>query len=160
MPKTHPHAEATYRVIAFEDGSFAVEVTIPDTNPTTVRPFKTEADAEAWIVEHQRRVTTQSQPVPSGHITDILNGRRSVTPIPRCGSAAISATARNSGSTCKANMILRSSSASGAQRSRSGCGQQARPDSSGCGAAYAPSIVLGGFEVTSGPASGASSNRN
>jgi len=98
--------------------------------------------------------------VPSGHITDILNGRRSVTPIPRCGSAAISATARNSGSTCKANMILRSSSASGAQRSRSGCGQQARPDSSGCGAAYAPSIVLGGFEVTSGPASGASSNRN
>jgi hypothetical protein len=62
MPKTHPHAEATYRVIAFEDGSFAVEVAIPDTNPTTVRPFKTSADAEAWITEHQRRVTTQSQP--------------------------------------------------------------------------------------------------
>ena len=62
MPKTHPHAEATYRVIAFEDGSFAVEVTIPDTNPTTVRPFKTEADAEAWIVEHQRRIQSQMQP--------------------------------------------------------------------------------------------------
>ena len=62
MPKTHPHAEATYRVVAFEDGSFAVEVAIPDTNPTTVRPFKSEADAEAWIAEHQRRIQSQMQP--------------------------------------------------------------------------------------------------
>jgi hypothetical protein len=62
MPKTHPHAEATYRVIALEDGSFGVEVSIPDTSPTKVSPFKSEADAEAWIAEHRRRVSAQTQP--------------------------------------------------------------------------------------------------
>ena len=61
MPKTHPHAEAAYRVIPFDDGRFAVEVTIPDSSPTKVSPFATEADAEAWIAEHQRRVQTQAQ---------------------------------------------------------------------------------------------------
>ena len=61
MPKTHPHAEATYRVIAFDDGSFGVEITIPDSPPTKVSKFKTEADAEAWITEHQRRVQSQTQ---------------------------------------------------------------------------------------------------
>jgi len=60
MPKMHPHAEATYRVIAFGEGSFGVEVTIPDSHPTTVRPFVTEDDAAAWIVEHQRRVEAQA----------------------------------------------------------------------------------------------------
>jgi hypothetical protein len=63
MLKTHPHAAATYRVIALEDGSFGVEVSIPESHPTTVRSFPTEADAEAWIVEHRRRVQSQS---PSG----------------------------------------------------------------------------------------------
>ena len=61
MPKTHPHAEATYRIIPFDDGSFGVEVSIPDSNPTTVSMFKSEADAEAWIAEHQRRVQSQTQ---------------------------------------------------------------------------------------------------
>jgi hypothetical protein len=61
MPKTHPHAEATYRVVALDDGSFGVEVSIPDSHPTRVSPFKTESDAEAWIAEHQRRVQTQAQ---------------------------------------------------------------------------------------------------
>jgi hypothetical protein len=61
MQKTHPHAEASYRVIPFADGSFGIEITIPDSYPTTVSKFKTEADAEAWIVEHQRRVQSQTQ---------------------------------------------------------------------------------------------------
>jgi hypothetical protein len=61
MLRTHPHAEATYRIIAFDNGSFGVEVSIPDTHPTRVTPFKTEADAEAWIAEHQRRVQSQTQ---------------------------------------------------------------------------------------------------
>ena len=61
MPKIHPHAEATYRVIALENGAFGVEVSIPDSNPTTVSMFKTEADAEAWIAEHRRRVESQAQ---------------------------------------------------------------------------------------------------
>jgi hypothetical protein len=61
LPKIHPHAEATYRVIPFDNGSFAVEVSIPDSNPTRVSMFKTEADAEAWIAEHRRRVESQTQ---------------------------------------------------------------------------------------------------
>ena len=61
MPKTHPHEEATYRVIPFDGGGFAVEVKIPDSHPTKVSPFATEAAAEEWIADHRRRVETQSQ---------------------------------------------------------------------------------------------------
>ena len=61
MLRTHPHAAATYRVIALEDGSFGVEVNIPDSHPTVVKSFATEADAEAWIAAHQHRVQTQAQ---------------------------------------------------------------------------------------------------
>ena len=61
MPKTHPHAEATYRVIPFDNGAFGVEVSSPDSHPTRVSMFKTEADAEAWIAEHRRRVESQTQ---------------------------------------------------------------------------------------------------
>lgn len=61
MQKTHPHAEATYRVIPLDDGSFGVEVNIPETYPTTVSKFATEADAEAWITEHQRRAQSQTR---------------------------------------------------------------------------------------------------
>lgn len=61
MPKIHPHAEATYRVIPLEDGSFAVEVSIPENFPTTVKPFGTETDAEAWITEHRERVQSENQ---------------------------------------------------------------------------------------------------
>jgi hypothetical protein len=60
MPRTHPHAEATYRVIAIDNGAFGVEVSIPDSHPTKVSMFKTEADAEAWIAEHRRRVQSQT----------------------------------------------------------------------------------------------------
>jgi hypothetical protein len=60
MPKTHPHAEATYRVMPLDDGSFGVEVRIPDSQPTTVRPFASERDAEAWIADHRRRVQAQT----------------------------------------------------------------------------------------------------
>ncbi len=60
MPKTHPHAEATYRVIPLDDGSFGVEVTIPGSHHTRVSMFKTEADAETWIDEHRARVSAQT----------------------------------------------------------------------------------------------------
>jgi hypothetical protein len=62
MAQTHPHAEATYRVIALGDGAFAVEVTIPESYPAKVSTFATEADAEAWIAEHRRRVQSESEP--------------------------------------------------------------------------------------------------
>lgn len=61
MPKSHPHDEASYRVIPFEDARFAVEVSIPGSHPTRVSPFDTEADAEAWIEKHRLQVQTQSQ---------------------------------------------------------------------------------------------------
>jgi hypothetical protein len=60
MPRTHPHAEATYRVIRFDDGSFGVEVSIPGSHPTRISIFRTEADAETWIDEHRRRVSAQT----------------------------------------------------------------------------------------------------
>ena len=55
----HPHADAAYRVIRLGDGVFGVEVTIPETNPTTVSAFASEAAAEDWIARH--RVQVQSQ---------------------------------------------------------------------------------------------------
>jgi hypothetical protein len=62
MELAHPHAEATYRVIASGDGTFTVEVSIPGTYPAKVSRLPRKPDAEAWIVEHQRRVQAQSQP--------------------------------------------------------------------------------------------------
>jgi hypothetical protein len=59
--KSHPHAEAIYRVIPAAAGKFAVEVSIPGTYPTKVTPFSTEADAEAWIAEHRRRVQSEER---------------------------------------------------------------------------------------------------
>jgi hypothetical protein len=56
MARTHPHAEATYTVVPFEDGTFGVQVAIPETYPTTVRPFPSEAEAEAWIAKHKIQV--------------------------------------------------------------------------------------------------------
>ena len=57
MPKIHPHAEASYRVLPLNDGSFGVEVTIPDSHPTTVTKFDSLEAAEAWISAHRDRVT-------------------------------------------------------------------------------------------------------
>jgi hypothetical protein len=61
MPKTHPHAEASYRVLTLDDGSFGVEVSIPDSHPTTITKFDSQNAAEAWISAHQDRVQNQSQ---------------------------------------------------------------------------------------------------
>ncbi|HEY2423811.1 MAG TPA: hypothetical protein VGH55_06885 [Chthoniobacterales bacterium] len=42
--RTHPHAEATYRVVPYADGAFSVEVDVPESYPTRVSPFATKAD--------------------------------------------------------------------------------------------------------------------
>lgn len=60
MARTHPHAEASYRVVPLADGSFGVEVKIPDSYPTTVSSFTSEAEAEAWIAKHKSRVEAES----------------------------------------------------------------------------------------------------
>lgn len=59
MAKTHPHAEATYRVVPLNGGYFGVEVAIPETHPTTVSKFATEAQAEEWITQHKSRVQAE-----------------------------------------------------------------------------------------------------
>jgi len=59
--RTHPHAEAIYSVVPLANGTFSVQVVIPESYPTTVSPFATEADAEAWIGEHQRRVQSENE---------------------------------------------------------------------------------------------------
>jgi hypothetical protein len=41
------------------DGSFGVEVSIPDSYPTTVSRFSFEEEAAAWIVKHRRLVESQ-----------------------------------------------------------------------------------------------------
>jgi hypothetical protein len=56
MEQRHPHSDATYRVVPRHDRTFGVEVTIPETHPTTVTSFATAADAEAWIAAHKQRV--------------------------------------------------------------------------------------------------------
>jgi hypothetical protein len=56
MAKLHPHAEAIYRVVPLVDETFGVEVVVPDTHPTHVRGFATEAEAEAWIAGHKLHV--------------------------------------------------------------------------------------------------------
>jgi hypothetical protein len=60
--RTHPYAEATYRVIRLSGGAFGVEVKIPESFPATVSSFDTEAAAEAWIVRNKQRVIEQSEP--------------------------------------------------------------------------------------------------
>ncbi|MBV9860208.1 MAG: hypothetical protein JO038_08925 [Alphaproteobacteria bacterium] len=57
--RTHPHAEAAYRVFRTPDGAFAIEVTIPDSYPTTVRSFATEEAAEEWIARSRERVAAE-----------------------------------------------------------------------------------------------------
>jgi hypothetical protein len=58
--RIHPHAEATYRVIPLLDGGFGVEVVIPNTYPTTVSRFATEAAAEEWIAQKKKQVETEA----------------------------------------------------------------------------------------------------
>jgi hypothetical protein len=59
--RTHPHAEATYRVVPLSGGIFAVEVSIPDRSPTKVSPFNSEAAAEEWITRTKQRVVSEGE---------------------------------------------------------------------------------------------------
>jgi len=58
--RSHPYAEATYRVVRLAGGAYGVEVKIPESNPATVSSFETEAAAEAWIARNKQRVIEQS----------------------------------------------------------------------------------------------------
>jgi hypothetical protein len=57
----HPHADATYRVVSHSSSGYAVEVTIPASQPTMVTSFATVGDAETWIARHRARVAESTQ---------------------------------------------------------------------------------------------------
>ena len=60
MVQPHPHAGATYKVIARE-GAFEVEVTVPMTaTRVTITGLQTQADAERWIDRHQAAIAAGS----------------------------------------------------------------------------------------------------
>jgi hypothetical protein len=56
MPYEHPHVQASYRIVAREDMTFAVEVSVPGTSPTMISGLSTEAKAEEWITRHKAQV--------------------------------------------------------------------------------------------------------
>ena len=56
----HPHADAQYRVYRLDDGSFGVEVSLPEALPTKITSFPTRAAANQWIAEHKKTVKEQS----------------------------------------------------------------------------------------------------
>ena len=63
-------------MIPLDDGSFGVEVSIPETYPAKVSPFATEADAEARIAEHRRRIQSESQPSQWFRSSSNIGGNR------------------------------------------------------------------------------------
>ena len=60
MDRTHPHTDATYRILQQEDESFAVEVAIPGSYPTMVKSFASTAAAEGWIARHKEGVANNT----------------------------------------------------------------------------------------------------
>ena len=56
MEEKHPHSNAVYKIVAQTDKTFGVEVTIPDSLPTTVTNFATQAEAERWITRHREGI--------------------------------------------------------------------------------------------------------
>jgi hypothetical protein len=50
------NADATFRVFQRIDKSFAIEVEVPDSAPTTVSSFPSEQAAELWITKFRERL--------------------------------------------------------------------------------------------------------
>ena len=72
MERVRPYASATYRVVHQSDGAFGVEVTIPETHPTTVTSFATAEDAEAWIARHKSALPMSELQVAAGGRSEAL----------------------------------------------------------------------------------------
>ena len=50
----------SFRIFLQDDKSYGIEITIPDSFPTTVKSFADEAAAEAWIANYQVRLSEKS----------------------------------------------------------------------------------------------------
>ena len=60
MKEQHPHAGATYKIVAQNSKTFGVQVSIPDAPLTTVTSFATKAEAERWIERHKNEIAKGS----------------------------------------------------------------------------------------------------
>ena len=56
MKISDPALEATFEIRELPTGGFGVQVAIPDSSPTMVTSFATQADAETWIASYKARV--------------------------------------------------------------------------------------------------------
>jgi len=52
--------DTTFRIFLMDDKSYGIEVTIPDSFPTTVKSFASEAAAESWIANYQTRLAEKT----------------------------------------------------------------------------------------------------
>jgi hypothetical protein len=67
----------TFRIFLMDDQTYGIEVTIPDSFPTTVKSFPSEEAAESWIANYQIRLAEKTtrktwrrrQPAPEAKAT-------------------------------------------------------------------------------------------
>lgn len=76
MPTNLMRPPAQYRIVARDGDAFGVEISIEDTNPTTVTSFVTEAAAGAWIERHKARLLA---PPTRGFSRLSMNARRAAS---------------------------------------------------------------------------------
>ena len=62
MKISDPHKEAAFQIIEQADGTFAIQVDIPESSPTLVTSFATGRDAETWIANYKTRVEAGPPP--------------------------------------------------------------------------------------------------
>jgi hypothetical protein len=60
MSSTETPPDTTFRIFLMDDKSYGIEVTIPDSFPTTVKSFASEEAAEGWIANYQIRLAEKT----------------------------------------------------------------------------------------------------
>jgi hypothetical protein len=60
MSITEATPSTTFRIYRLDDQSYGIEVTVPDSFPTTVKSFASEEAAEAWITNYQTRLAEKT----------------------------------------------------------------------------------------------------
>jgi hypothetical protein len=60
MSSSETPPDTTFRIFLMDDKSYGIEVTIPDSFPTTVKSFPSEEAAENWIANYQIRLAEKT----------------------------------------------------------------------------------------------------
>jgi hypothetical protein len=58
--RKHPYADAQYRVYRLDDGTFGIEVSLPDVLPTKITSFPSRRAANQWVENHKKTVENQT----------------------------------------------------------------------------------------------------